>query len=421
MIYIIILYYIYIMITNSIYDQTSYNMYLISMYLNQIAKHTYNNNEVLILHLENTKLKKTLKNNDIEINNLKRQLNEYDSQITNNNKQLKTNLYNKYNLYNYKPFVNSWSDEKINEILLSIKSIDNIISLLKNNNYMLFKHNLILQKLYNLLPALINLQNMVGLTDVKNKVFKNIIYYVKNPYNNEYLHTIISGPPGVGKTDFAKIYADIFIRLGILKSTNFIEVKRDNLIGEYLGSTSIKTKKILEESLGGVLFLDEAYSLGNSEKRDSFSKEAIDMINQYLSEKKGEFMFIIAGYEDDINDCFFSYNKGLKRRFQSHYKIDGYKPNELKDIFIQKLNLTPFKLSLDINILNKFFTENKNLFQYYGGDIEKFINELKQVQSLRTFNNNLNNKEIIMEDLENSLVILQNQRERFDSNVSMYT
>ena len=73
--------------------------------------------------------------------------------------------------------------------------------------------------------------------------------------------------------------------------------------------------------MGGVVFLDEAYSLGNEEKRDSFSKEAIDMINQYLSEKKNEFMMIVAGYDDELDKCFFSYNPGLKRRFSSYYKI----------------------------------------------------------------------------------------------------
>jgi stage V sporulation protein K len=74
--------------------------------------------------------------------------------------------------------------------------------------------------------------------------------------------------------------------------------------------------------MGGVLFLDEAYSLG-SKKEDQYSKEAIDTINRYLSERKNEFMFIIAGYEDDIENCLLAYNKGMKRRFQNHFKIDG--------------------------------------------------------------------------------------------------
>ena len=99
--------------------------------------------------------------------------------------------------------------------------------------------------------------------------------------------------------------------------------------------STIKTRELLEKASGGVLFIDEAYSLGNSEKRDSFSKEAIDMINQYLSENKNDLMVIIAGYDEELDKCFFAYNPGLKRRFSSYYKIEGYDYNELIDIFLE--------------------------------------------------------------------------------------
>jgi SpoVK/Ycf46/Vps4 family AAA+-type ATPase len=261
---------------------------------------------------------------------------------------------------------------------------------------------------------------MVGLENIKSDIFKKIIYWIKNPYSNEYLHTIISGPTGVGKTEFAKIYADIFVRLGILKSDKFIEIKRDDLVGEYLGQTAPKTRKLLESAMGGVLFLDEAYSLGNKEKRDSFSKEAIDMINQYLSERKGEFMFIIAGYEDDLNSCLFGYNKGMRRRFHSHYKITGYESNELKEIFNRKVNQTPFKLNVSNEELNKFFTDNKSQFSYFGGDIEKFINEIKQCQSLRAFNDNLQDKTIILEDMKTAITNLEEKDEESPPPINMY-
>jgi SpoVK/Ycf46/Vps4 family AAA+-type ATPase len=241
---------------------------------------------------------------------------------------------------------------------------------------------------------------MVGLEDIKKDVFKKIIYHIMNPTNNEdYLNTIISGPPGVGKTEFAKIYGELFVNLGILKNNNFIQIKRDDLVGKYLGETSMKTKQILENAIGGVLFLDEAYSLGNTEKRDSFSKEAIDMINVYLSEKKGQFMFIIAGYMDDIESCFFAYNKGLKRRFHSHYNITGYNPNEMKDIFIRKVIENKYNNMVDSNILLTFFTENMKRFNYFAGDIEKLFNEIKQCQALRIFNTNKISKDILYEDI----------------------
>jgi len=383
-------------------DPISYNLYLTSSYLSKLTS-------CYVLDMENKKLKEenlylSLKKSNIPEPPLK---SEESPQII------------LYRVINYPLHQLSWNDELVKKTISSIKSIDDIINL--DNLWMSLRHNTILQRLYYIIPPLIKLKNMVGLNDIKKDIFKKIIYYIQNDFNNEYLHTIISGPPGVGKTEFAILYADIFVRLGILKSNKFIEIKKEDLVGEYLGHTGPKTKKILENAMGGVLFLDEAYSLGNSQKTDNFSKEAIDMLNQYMSEKKGEFMFIIAGYYEDIESCFFSYNKGLRRRFHSHYNIEGYKPNELKDIFLNKLKLTSYKINiLDTDLLN-FFNENINHFPYYGGDIEKFVNEIKQVQALRTFNSNENNKNIILNDLNISISNLTNKRDRTDSHMSMFS
>ena len=270
-----------------------------------------------------------LKNNNNkyinENNNLKKRLLESETslELINHVKKKKINNTSNYATIIYKPTPFSWSDEKINNTLESIKSIDDIIKL--EDNWNNIKHNIILQRLYHLIPPLQKLNNMIGLSKIKSDIFKKIIYYIQQKSSDDYLHTIITGPPGVGKTEFSKIYADVFVRLGLLKSDKFIEIKRDDLVGEYLGQTSVKTRKLLDSAMDGVLFLDEAYSLGNEEKRDSFSKEAIDMINQYLSEKKDQFMFIIAGYEDDIENCLLAYNKGMKRRFQNYYNINTYR------------------------------------------------------------------------------------------------
>ncbi len=313
------------------------------------------------------------------------------------------------------PSKTAWTDEKINETISSIKSINDIIKL--DSNWYALRHNPILQRLYYLIPPLKKLNQMIGMNDLKKDVYKKIIYYMQNPFDeragcDEYLHTIISGPPGVGKTEFAKIYADIFVRLGILKSDKFIEIKRDDLVGEYLGQTSHRTRDLLESAMNGVLFLDEAYSLGNEEKRDSYSKEAIDMINQYLSEKKGKFMFIIAGYEEDLENCLFAYNKGLKRRFHSHYHINGYEPAELNEIFIGKISKTKYFTNIPNDKLVKFFTDNKSSFSYFGGDVEKLFNEIKQSQALRTFNSNTKTKEIVMEDITESLKTLNGRKKK---------
>ena len=214
---------------------------------------------------------------------------------TSNKKQKKENEIKVTRIRRYRRNKDSFEDREIKNLLLNIKNLASILNL--EDKWINIRHNESLQRLFNLIPPLKELDNMIGLEDIKKEVLKKIIYYIQNPVNEEYLHTIISGPPGVGKTQFAKIYSKIFVYLGILKNNKFIEVKRDQLVGEYLGQTAPRTRKVLESAMGGVIFIDEAYSLGNPEKRDSFSKESIDMINQYLSEKKNEFMMVVAGYE----------------------------------------------------------------------------------------------------------------------------
>ncbi len=150
------------------------------------------------------------------------------------------------------------------------------------------------------------------------------------PTKGDFMHTVIYGPPGSGKTEVAKIIGRIFSNLGILNKKIFKKVSRNDLVAGYLGQTAIKTKDMIKASLGGVLFIDEAYSLGNSEKRDSFAKECVDTLCEALSEHKHNWMVIIAGYEKELNDCFFSLNEGLNSRFTWRFKLDAYKPCELK-------------------------------------------------------------------------------------------
>ena len=312
---------------------------------------------------------------------------------------------NKYSVYKYKKSKKSYSDEQINSIFSSLRSIKDIINL--KSKWSGTKHDPKLQRLYNIITPLVKLDQMVGLESVKEEIFKVIIYWIQNPHTDEYLHTIIEGPPGVGKTEFAKIYSDIFVRLGILKSDKFIEIKKDDLVAKYLGQTSHRTKELLESAMGGVVFLDEAYSLGNAEQRDSFAKEAIDMINQYLSERKKDFMFIVAGYSDDLEKCFFGFNKGLKRRFSHKFSIDSYTTEELGQIFLFKIQERGYTLDESINI-NKFFRSHKNRFGSYGGDIEKFVNYIKYEQSLRCFKANIcyTNKIINLKDMESCITKL---------------
>ena len=366
---------------------------------------------------DNQNLQKELTNLEENNKNLRKRNFEYKDKIDDlqdkiikDQEPAKKKMKNNYEVNNYKKMRFSYDNDKIIEMLKSIKSISNIINL--KDKWKEIRHNHILQRLYNLIPAIEKLNDMIGLETVKKNIFKKIIYYVRNPNNDEYLHTIISGPPGVGKTELSKIYADIFVRLGILKNCTFISVKRDDLVGKYLGQTAPKTRELLDKALGGVIFLDEAYSLGNEEKKDSFSKEAIDMINQYLSEKKNEFMMIIAGYDTELDKCFFSYNPGLKRRFSSYYNIEEYSYNELIDIFKIKISKSKYNNEISEEELTKFFKENHKEFKFFGGDIEKLINEMKYSQSFRTFYDNKDSQTIIYEDLKDAFINFKSQKKK---------
>ena len=209
----------------------------------------------------------------------------------------------------------------------NITTIDDLITLGKSYDARKRKrHNLNLKQLNKLVEPLEELQAMIGMADVKRIVFDQLIYYLQNldDKNVDMLHTVIVGPPGVGKTQLTHIIAKIYNRLGFLKTDKVISVKRDDLIGEYIGQTAPKTRKVLEKALGGVLLLDEIYSLAPTSDRD-FAREAIDMINMYLSEHAHDLVCVVAGYKKPTYEKFFSQNEGLARRFTHHFEIKGYK------------------------------------------------------------------------------------------------
>lgn len=365
--------------------------------------------QINLLKRTNNELEKKINNQHNEHKNINN-----DGSLENNNccDELKKSIrndyqkvINRYQIKRYYPNSKSWTDEKINDFLKNMREIKDILKL--KHQWYNVRHNMKLAKLCNLIPAIEKLDKMIGLDNVKAEIFKIIVYYIQNPHTDEYLHTVIIGPPGVGKTAIAKIYSDIFVRLGILKTDKFIEIKRDDLVGKYLGQTAPRTRELLESAMGGVVFLDEGYSLGNEEKHDSFAKEAIDMINQYLSERKKDFMFVIAGYEDDLDKCFFSFNRGLKRRFSHWIEISKYEKKELVEIFKSKVKDYGYVLDetlvVDEKKLLLFFDKNYSKFENYAGDVEKFLNYIKYEQSFRTFKLNETNKIIVMEDLNSSI------------------
>jgi DNA polymerase III delta prime subunit len=261
------------------------------------------------------------------------------------------------------------------------------------------RYNFDLEQLNFLVPSLTELDNMIGMNKVKNDIVDHILFYIQklDKESSDMMHTLIQGPPGVGKTELAKIIGRIYNAMGILQNNNFIKATRSTLIGQYLGQTAPLTQKVINSAIGGVLFIDEVYSLGNPDKKDSYAKECIDTINENLTDKKTDFICIVAGYKDDIMKCFLSYNKGLDRRFPVRFTIEPYTGEELYLIFKKKV--TDLHWFLGDDITNKFFITHYKSFKNYGGDMEILFSKCKRAYSRRTFTTNDKTKVIILEDL----------------------
>lgn len=259
-------------------------------------------------------------------------------------------------------------------------------------------YNIDMEQLSRLVPSLTELNNMIGMNKIKNDMIDHILFYIqKLDVHNCMMHTVIEGPPGTGKTEVAKIIGKIYLALGVLRNDKFIKATRTQLIGQYLGQTAPATQKVINSALGGVLFIDEVYSLGNPEKRDSYAKECIDTINENLTEKKNDFICIIAGYKDDINKCFFAYNKGLERRFPIRFTITEYTGEELYLIFRKKVSDNLWLL--DENIKEDFFIDNYKFFPNYGGSIEILFNKCQRAHARRVFTSGNKSKLLTLEDL----------------------
>lgn len=265
-----------------------------------------------------------------------------------------------------------------------INSLDDLIELGRMYDPMK-RYNIDMKILHQLVSSLTELNNMIGMEIVKQDMVDHILFKIQNfdDSNMDMMHTVIQGPPGVGKTEVAKIIGKIYLAMGILKNDKFIKAGRAQLIGEYLGQTSRLTKKIIESAEGGILFIDEVYSLGNPEKRDSYSKECIDCINESLTEKKTDFICIIAGYKKEIDSCFFSYNPGLERRFPIRFTIEPYKAEEIFHIFKKKVIDATW--TLHSTVTDKFFIDNFVHFKYFGGDMEILFSRCKRAHARRVF------------------------------------
>ena len=284
-----------------------------------------------------------------------------------------------------------------------------LINIIKNNTYdEKVKYNIDLKALHNIKDELSKINDMIGMDDLKNQILEQLLYFIQGLHINEesdYKHTVIFGPPGTGKTEIAKLIGMMYSKLGVLKNNVFKKVTRSDLIGGYTGQTAIKTSEVIKACLGGVLFIDEVYSLGTKSDTDSYPKECIDTLCEALSFHKSDLMVIIAGYEKEIEECFFKVNKGLPSRFIWRFYMKEYNANQLMHIFISKIDKN--KWSCDkILITEQWFEEKKYYFKNFGRDMELLFTYTKICHGKRIFGKPCIYRKIItIEDLENGFTV----------------
>lgn len=243
-------------------------------------------------------------------------------------------------------------------------------------------------RLAQLYPAMQKIDALVGMRNVKNVIADKIMYFLMSAKASGMHHICLVGPSGCGKTTLAQCLADLFKCMGKLKSNKIVKFDRTNAIGKYVGHTEDHVKKLIESAWGGCLLIDEAYQFGNQSGDggpDSFSKAAIDILNQQLSENGHKFLCIIAGYEDSLDRDFFSQNQGLSRRFPWRFKVEKYTPEELRLIFRKMAQDAELVVDETVGV-DAWFREHKEHFSKFGGSMENLIQKVEVAHRARVFN-----------------------------------
>jgi hypothetical protein len=299
------------------------------------------------------------------------------------------------------------------------------------------EYNIDLAAMYNIRNELAQINNMVGMHSFKESLVDQLLYFIQGLYLNsdsDYKHMVIYGPPGTGKTQLAKLVGTMYSKLGVLRNQIFRKVTRTDLVAGYLGQTAIKTKKVIEECLGGCLFIDEVYSLGQGtggqveggqaeggSTGDLYSKECIDTLCEALSDYKDDLMVIVAGYNNQIKHQFFGANPGLESRFIWQFVIDEYTADELRQIFCKKVESNGWVNAFGTSVstctivkgtdkdtdcdddakLTAWIEPKMDQFPYFGRDMELLFTHTKIAHGRRIYGQPADQKKkLILADLD---------------------
>ena len=239
--------------------------------------------------------------------------------------------------------------------------------------------------------ALAELDKLTGLRGVKqeiNELVQLVRFYRevgKGVLNKFSLHTVFMGNPGTGKTTVARILSKIFKSLGILERGHLVECDRQSLVAGFVGQTAIKTAEKIDEAVGGVLFIDEAYAL-NSKGGMDYGQEAIETIIKRMEDMKGEFAVVVAGYTDNMK-LFLEANPGLKSRFDRMLHFEDFLPADLFDIAHNALQREGYELDAEasdyLRIYTAYLYEAKDRYFGNGRTLVKLVQEVIKNQNLR--------------------------------------